>query len=308
MRVPANILRTGLRTLRPLFTSERVSLPVKRRVVELIAGATRVPAGVRAESAILGGVPVERTTRSNACADGAILFLHGGGYASGSARSYRGLAGALAAAAGLPVVVADYRLAPEHPFPAALDDALSVYHALRQQVTTIAVAGDSAGGGLTLALAQRIRDGSVPAPAVLGLICPWLDLAVDQAAARPPAKDPLIVPSLTAEWCSFYVGERDASDPGISPVYGDLASLPPIIMHSAGDDPLAIDADRLERAMAAQPSSVLIHRRYTDRWHDFHLQVGALADADDAVALFGGQLAEVIASSQENRGAKRRIP
>ncbi|UUO01164.1 alpha/beta hydrolase [Mycolicibacterium novocastrense] len=298
MRVPANVLRAGLRTLRPLFTSERVSLTVKRRVVELIAGATRVPAGVGVESAVLDGVPVERITPANARADGAVLFLHGGGYASGSARCYRGLAGALAAVTGIQVVVADYRLAPEHPFPAALDDALSVYAALRRQVTTIAVAGDSAGGGLTLALAQRIRDESVPMPAALGLICPWLDLAVDQAAARPPAKDPLIIPSLTAEWCEFYVGENDASDPGISPVHGDLASLPPMVMHSVADDPLAVDADKLERAVAAQASGVLIHRRYTHRWHDFHLQVGFLVDADDAVALFGAQLAEVIARSQ----------
>ena len=294
MRVPPIVLWTGLRAVRSLFTTDRLSLNSKRRIVEAIAGASKVPPGVLVESTTLAGVPVQRVTPPNARPGCAILFLHGGGYASGSAPGYRGLAGALAVAAGLQVVVADYRLAPEHPFPAALDDALDVYRALLEQTATIAVAGDSAGGGLTLALAQRIRDNSLSAPAVLGLICPWLDLALDQAAARPAGKDPLIIPSLTTEWCTFYAGKHDAHEPGISPIYGNLTSLPPIVMHSAGDDPLAADADKLEREMATQPSSLLIHRRYTNRWHDFHLQVGFLADADHAVELFGGQLTELV--------------
>lgn len=296
MRVPPTILRAGLRALRPLFTTDRLSLTTKRRVVEVIAGASKVPAGVTIKSTELAGVPVERVSPPNSRPDSAILFLHGGGYASGSARGYRGLAGALAAAAGMQVVVVDYRLAPEHPFPAALDDAVDAYRGLLAHATTIAVAGDSAGGGLTLALAQRIRDTSMPAPAALGLICPWLDLALDQAASRSAGKDPLIIPALTAEWCTFYAGKHDARDPGISPIHGNLASLPPIVMHSAGDDPLAADADELESEIAAQSSGPLIHRRYTDRWHDFHLQVGFLADADHAVGLFGNQLAELVAA------------
>lgn len=302
MKIPPAILRVGLRSVRAVFTSSRMSMAAKRRVVEGIAGASKVPAGVASERDSLAGVPVERLTPRNARPDAAILFLHGGGYASGSARGYRGLGGALAAAAGLQIVVADYRLAPEHPFPAALDDALDVYRALLDQFETIAVAGDSAGGGLTLALAQRIRDMSLPAPTALGLICPWLDLAIDQAASRPPANDPLIIPAITAEWCTFYAGNHDAREPGISPIYGNLTALPPILMHSAGDDPLAVDADKLERELAHQSSDgLLIHRRFTKRWHDFHLQVGFLADADDAVASFGAQLAGLIAQPQTGK-------
>lgn len=296
MRVPPTILRAGLRALRPLFTTDRLPLTTKRRFVDMIAGASKVPAGVVVECTALAGLPVERVTPPNTRPDSTILFLHGGGYASGSARGYRGLAGAVAAAAGMEVVVADYRLAPEHPFPAALDDALDVYRALLTQATTIAVAGDSAGGGLALALAQRIRDTSLPAPAALGLICPWLDLALDQAGARSAGKDPLIIPSLTTEWCTFYAGNRDAREPGISPIRGDFASLPPIIMHSAGDDPLAADANALERQMTARSSGPLIHRRYAHRWHDFHLQVGFFAEADHAVGLFGRQLTELISA------------
>lgn len=294
MKIRPEVVRFGLRALRPIFTSPRLSMASKRRVIDAIAGAARLPAGVTVQTDSLAGVPIERVSPRNAQPDRAILFLHGGGYASGSARGYRGFAGSLAAAAGMQVVVAEYRLAPEHPFPAALDDAIDVYQSLQQRVATIAVAGDSAGGGLTLALAQRLRDESLPPPAALGLICPWLNLALDQAAARPAGRDPLIIPSLTAEWCTFYAGTHDASDPRISPIHGDLTSLPPVVIHSAGDDPLAIDAETLEREIASRAADIhIIHRRFPQRWHDFHLQVGFLADADDAVSAFGAQLASL---------------
>jgi acetyl esterase/lipase len=267
----------------------------KRRGVELIAGASRISGGVTVEADLIAGVPVEHVIPPMARPDAALLFFHGGGYASGSARGYRAFAAALAAAAGIRVVTVDYRLAPEHPFPAAYDDAFEVYRALVEQVATIAVVGDSAGGGLSLALTQRIRGTSLPAPVALGLICPWLDLEADKAGTRAAGKDPLIIPSLVTEWCSFYAGTTDAREPGISPIYGDLTSLPPIVMHSAEDDPLAVDADRLEREVARQSTGgIIIHRRFTKRWHDFHLQVGFLADADAAIEMFGAQLADLI--------------
>ena len=293
MRLPPSLLRAGLRAVRPLFTNDVLSMAIKRRLVELIAGASKVPPGVEVEAADLAGIPVARATPVDGRRDAAILFLHGGGYASGSARGYAGLTGALAAAAGIPTVTVDYRLAPEHPYPAALEDALQAYYALREQVSTLVVAGDSAGGGLTLALAQRIRDSALPMPVAIGLICPWLDLAIDQAGRRVAGSDPLIIPTLMTQWCAFYAGSHDARDPGISPIYGGVASLPPIVMHSAADDPLAQDADELERSVTASGGR-LIHRRYPNRWHDFHLQVGFLADADEAVAHFGKQIAELI--------------
>jgi acetyl esterase/lipase len=283
--------------MRPLMTTGRLSLARKRRIVDLIAGASRLPAGVGAAGSVLGGVPIQRITLADSRSGCVMLFLHGGGYASGSARGYRGFAGAIAVAAGMDVVVADYRLAPEHPYPAALEDALAVYRALVEGGAKVVLAGDSAGGGLALALAQRVRDAGMPAPVALGLICPWLDLAMDRSGSRPPAKDPLLVPPLIAEWSEFYSGNSDARDPGISPIYGDLHGLPPIVLHSAGDDPLAIDADALERAcLGAVDGGPLNHRRFNGLWHDFHLQVGFLADADRAVNLFGGQLNDLVAS------------
>lgn len=273
-----------------------------------IESGSKIPAGAVVESGNLGGVPIETVTPSNARRDRVLLFLHGGGYASGSAAGYRAFGGTLAAAAGMRAVIADYRLAPEHPYPAAYDDAFAVYGALLEQaaageISQIVVADDSAGGGLTLALAQRVRDAGLPAPVALGLICPWLDLALDSAARRVKRQDPIIIPELVSEWTTFYVGNSDPTLPSISPIYGDLHSLPPIAMHSADLDPLSADADKLEGEFGRTPTTgLLTHRKYMNRWHDFHLQIGFIADADRAVAELGAQLRD---PGRQRRDARR---
>jgi monoterpene epsilon-lactone hydrolase len=150
--------------------------------------------------------------------------------------------------------------------------------------------GDSAGGGLTLALAMALRDRRIATPAALGLICPWADLALDINGIRPALRDPLILPSMTAEWAPRYAGTLDPRRPGISPVYGDMSGLPPIVMHTAGDDPISFDADKIEAAVAATGAGILEHRRFANLWHDFHLQVSVLPEARDAVADLGARL------------------
>lgn len=226
---------------------------------------------------------------------GALLYLHGGGYVVGSARTHRSPAARLAHAVGVRVLALDYRRAPEHPHPAALDDALEAYRALLGdgiEPARIAVAGDSAGGGLTLALAARLRDSGLPAPAVLGLICPWLEVTVDLAGERPPAPhEPLLSPGLLKTWAQAYVGDRDASEPAISPLLGSLDDLPPIVVHSAGEDLLLPDAERLERVLGAGAARVPVeHRRHPGLWHDFHLFAGLFAPADRALAALGASL------------------
>lgn len=102
-------------------------------------------------------------------------------------------------------------------------------------------------------------------------------------------RDPLILPSMTAEWAPRYAGQHDPRSPGISPVYGDMTGLPPIVMHTAGDDPISVDAEKIEAAVAAA-AGVLHHRRFDDLWHDFHLQVSLLAEAREAVTDLGAAL------------------
>lgn len=285
MHVPPPLLRAGLRAARPVILSPRISLATTRRLVNALT-RVRAPRGTRCERTQIGAVACEQATPPAATDDRILLYLHGGGYALGSARAYRGFAAQLAGRIGAVVIVPDYPLAPEHPFPAALDDVLTVYRGLLQSgydPGRIILAGDSAGGGLALALAMSLREQGLPQPAVIGLICPWLDLAADAARTRVAARDPLIVPSIVTEWVDPYLGGRAATDPLISPVLGDLSGLPPIVVHSAGDDPLAVDVDALVAAVGAHAGGRIEHTRYPRRWHVFHLQIGLLADAAVAV-------------------------
>jgi acetyl esterase/lipase len=155
---------------------------------------------------------------------------------------------------------------------------------------TTVIVGDSAGGGLALALAMVLRDRGIALPAALGLICPWADLAIDIDTMRPILRDPLILPSMCAEWAPRYTGPSDPRWPGISPVYGDVTGLPPIVMQTAGDDPISVDAEKIEAACAASKTTRLDHRRFDSMWHDFHLQVSLLPEARDAIADLGTKL------------------
>ncbi len=292
MRAHPRVVRAALGASRPLFASHRISLRGKRRLYEVFTAVTRPAKDTRWERVTIAGVPVERTVGVGSAGNGGtLIYLHGGAYALGSAKGYRALAGRLAAAAGMTAVVPEYSRAPEARYPVALEEAVAVYSALLAagvDPKTIVVAGDSAGGALTLALAMALRDRGVAAPAAIGLICPWADLAIDVDGTRPAGRDPLILPSMCTAWAPRYAGEHDPRLPGVSPVYGDMAGLPPIVLQSAGDDPLSVDADAIEKAVAA--TGVIDHRRFADLWHVFHLQAGVLRAADDAISELGAKL------------------
>ncbi len=222
-----------------------------------------------------------------------MLYLHGGGYATGSARAYRGFVARIAAAAGLRAVVPDYRLAPEHPYPAALEDAAAVCTGMLELCIVpdrLAIVGDSAGGGLALALALARRDEGTPLPAVVGLVCPWLDLGAAASTRRRPApKEPILSEGLLSRFAAAYAGRHDPLDPLISPLYADLHGLPPLLIHTAADD--LITADASEIGVRAKIAGVeVVQRSYPDLWHDFHLQTGIVAGAAAAVREFGAEL------------------
>lgn len=293
MKINKRVIRTGLRASRPLFASHRVSVKGKRAMVELLTGAARPPKGTRFDRITIAGVPVERVQPPTGEANGTLIYLHGGGYALGSAKGYRGLVAHLASAAGMTAIIPDYSRAPEARYPVALEEMVAVYTRLLEEgldPETTVIAGDSAGGGLTLALAMALRDRGITAPAALGLICPWANLAIDVDRLRPKLRDPLILPSMTAEWAPEYAGGADPMSPGISPVYGDMNGLPPIVMQTAGDDPIRCDALDIARAVAAAGAPAVDHRVFENLWHVFHLQVSVLAEAREAVADLGAKL------------------
>lgn len=328
MRIPKPILRAGLAGMRRIFESDHVPLAVQRRTVDLISGASPMPDGTTHRATVIAGVPCEIVTPPGARPGSVMLYSHGGGYALGSARGYRSLAANLAQASGTTAVVPDYRLAPEHPGPAALDDIIGVYRALTEgeharvgddsharhgggaqarlanglpRAEEVIIAGDSAGGGLTLALAQTIRDNDLDRPMAVVLICPWLDLSLDAAGARPAGRDPLITAELATKWCVPYIGQLASDDPRVSPLHGGLEDLPPIVMHSAGDDPLRHDALALGAAHRDiyPDSGQLTHRLFPRLWHDFHLQAGFVPEADNAIADLGSRLHALRAQIQE---------
>ncbi|MET8423914.1 alpha/beta hydrolase [Nocardia sp. NPDC004860] len=258
------------------------------------AGTTfaRAPRGIAVETSRLGGIPVETLTPRSAPADAAVLYLHGSGYVIGMPRMVRTLTGALAAAMGTTVHALDYRLAPEHPYPAAIDDTVAAYRALLAAgipAERIAVVGDSAGGGLALDLALRLREKHWPQPAILGLICPVLDLTANSSAFQcDPSREPLLNPPLMTQFMDAYLpGVPEDERRARSPLYRDITGLPPIIMHSAGDDLLAGDARRFA-AIAAKSAAPLRHREYRNLWHVFHampMRVAREAVTDLASAL-----------------------
>jgi monoterpene epsilon-lactone hydrolase len=293
MNINRRVIRAGLRASRPLFASHRISAKGKRAMVELLTGAARPPKGTRFDRITIAGVPVERVEPAMGGTNGTLIYLHGGGYALGSAKGYRGLVAHLANAAGMTAVIPDYSRAPEARYPVALEEMVAVYTRLLEDgldPKSTVIAGDSAGGGLTLALAMALRDRGIAAPAALGLICPWANLAIDIDRLRPKLRDPLILPSMTAEWAPEYAADADPMSPGISPVYGDMTGLPPIVMQTAGDDPIRCDALDIARAVAAVGAPAVDHRVFENLWHVFHLQVSVLAEAREAVGDLGAKL------------------
>ncbi|HEX6116457.1 MAG TPA: alpha/beta hydrolase [Solirubrobacterales bacterium] len=262
---------------------------LKRRWTEVVATANLVPGGLRRASGRIDGVRAERLEPEAGATGGVLLYLHGGGYVQGSPRVQRVIAGRLALAGGATSFAPDYRLAPEHGFPAAFDDCLAVYLALaeRHGAGNVAIAGDSAGGGLSLAVALAARDLG-RSPAGLFLICPWVDLAADRS--RGPSTDPILSRKLLVDGADAYVGAGDRTDPRCSPLHGDLAGLPPILVHTAAEDPLLPDAEALAGRAAAAGAEIELVR--FPLWHDFHVHAGILDVADAAIEQAGAFIRE----------------
>jgi phosphinothricin tripeptide acetyl hydrolase len=204
-----------------------------------------------------------------------ILYLHGGGYGIGSPRSHRHLAAAIGVAARADVLLPDYRLAPEHPFPAAVDDALAAYRTLLSETPAgrIAVAGDSAGGGLTVTTLLAARAAGLALPAAAVCLSPWVDLdfTPESPVAHAAATDPLVKYDEIAGYARAYLGATPATDPLASPVFGDLRGLPPLLIHAGASEALVSDATRL--ADAARQAGVDVTLELTDGtphvWHWF---------------------------------------
>ncbi|MCW4355918.1 alpha/beta hydrolase [Hoyosella sp. YIM 151337] len=268
----------------------------QRRVLELAARVARTPRGVQVRRISLRGCAAEWITTPGADPHSAVLYLHGGGYTVGSPATHRALAAHLSAASGMPVFVAAYRLAPEHPFPAALDDAVTAYEALLERglaAERITVAGDSAGGGLALSLCLAMRDRGMPAPAGLALLSPWLDLTLTDV--YDDDRDLM----LRASWLRACAERYCAGDPGaaaagaavLAPLSADLTGLPPMLVHAASDEILRPSIERFVARVRSAGGRVR-YRKLSGMWHVCHLHAGLLPESGSAVHEVGHFLRE----------------
>lgn len=293
----ARVLRHATRLLlRPVLSG---ALPPQRQRTRLksITHLMQflVPRGTLVSQQPLGGVPTEWVENLHSGVQGYLLYLHGGAYSIGTPQSHRNLTAHLARRCALRVAVPDYRLAPEHAFPAAVDDALAAYRALLEMGVAsqdILIAGDSAGGGLTLACALAIRDARLPQPA--GLIClsPWTDLTNSGDSMKSNAGSEVML-SLSGinGYTNDYLQGADPRAPLASPLFADLTGLPPTLVQVTDAEILYNDATRF--VAAAKRAGVAAELQVApDLWHVWQLYAGQMPEADDALRLIAAFVAK----------------
>ena len=249
-----------------------------RTAYETFLAQTPVPESVVVRAVNAGGVSSLALEPAESRETG-VLYLHGGGYAVGSAYGYRPLAGALVAAAGVGALVADYRLAPEHPFPAALEDAISAYRWLVEQrgADQIVLAGDSVGGGLVCSLLLALRGQNLPQPAGAVLLCPAIDLSGEMMVDADPQHAETMRRTIAA-----YLNGHPIADPIVSPLLGDLSGLPPLLVQAATGDLVLPESRRLVELATEHGVDARLELYPVDT-HVFHVFWSFLPEAADAL-------------------------
>jgi monoterpene epsilon-lactone hydrolase len=269
---------------------EMSSVAELRANFEAMAGAFPLPDAVTCDPVRIGDLRAEWHRPAGAGDDAAILYLHGGGYVVGSLATHRTLVAAIAAAAAIPALAIDYRLAPEWPFPAALEDATAAYRWLLAQGIAperVVVAGDSAGGGLTLATLVALRDAKTPLPAAAVCLSPWVDLeGVGESMTVRAARDPIISRDLVVWLARKYLGALDSRTPLAAPLYAELGGLPPLLIQVGEAETLYDDAVRIaERATKA--GVVVTLDPWPDMIHVWQLFAPMAPEGRDAIAAIG---------------------
>ncbi len=283
-------VRALLAARQPEPGSPGPSFADRRTAMDAIGEQGALPTGCFHEPMTLGGVRCERVVPQGAIAGRTLLYLHGGAYTAGSPRSHRPLVARLAEAAHAIAIAADYRLGPEHRFPAAVEDAVAVYRALLEGGTEpgrLVVAGDSAGGGLALSLALALKAAGLPQPAGFFVISPWADLTQSGASyAAKAATDPMISKAGLDDNALAYLGGLDAHDPLASPVFGDFEGVAPVLIQTGSEEALLSDSITMADVLAHARVDVRLEV-WPEMIHVFHAWGGGLQAARRAIRLAG---------------------
>ena len=262
----------------------------QRAAFEGIGKLTILPFKTKIQPVTVGGVSAKWISVANVAEDCVVLYLHGGAYNIGSSNIYRDIAARISKASGAKVLLIDYRLAPEHPFPAAIEDATIAYRWLLENgfsPQNIAISGDSSGGGLTIATLVSLRDSGEALPAAAVVLSPWTDL---EGTGESITKHVQADPFLTPEWLQFmakhYIGNNSPRTALISPIYADLHDLPPILIQVGTDEILLSDSRRLaERVREAGIDTTL--DVWENMWHVWHFFAGQLPEGKCAMDKIG---------------------
>lgn len=266
------------------------TLDEMRRAWDGLFASVKPTVGAKAEKVMIGPAKAEFITAPNADPDRAVLYLHGGGYVLGSINSHRDMCERLSRAAKARVLALDYRLAPENPFPAAVEDASSAYRWLIKQgfkPKKIAIAGDSAGGGLTFATLLALKRDGDPMPACATPISPWVDLeGTGETMTTNSEIDPMVQKPMIQQMGQTYVQSGNLRDPLAAPLYGDLAGLPPLLIHVGSRETLLDDARRM--ADNARKAGVDVTLEVKEgQIHVWHIFASRLDEGEEAIQKLG---------------------
>jgi acetyl esterase/lipase len=303
----------GIDAIRELFEASplpRIAggdvLPLRRRL-DALGARLAPPAGVVIEDVTMGPVAGLRALPPGGAKGRSILFLHGGCYVAGSPRASAGLAGRLALDTDAEVIVPAYRLAPEHPYPAAIEDATAAWGWMlttRREAARAAFCGEGSGGGLALGTALAARRVGLPVPRACVLFSPWSDLGQSAQTFRAKADDdPVLSRSLLDACAAAYLGARAARETGLaSPLHADLAGLPETLIHVGSEEVLLGDADTLLKALRSHGVTAVLEiwANMLHGWHQFH---GQLDEGAEAVRDVGKWLARRLDEAQAPKAA-----
>jgi acetyl esterase/lipase len=288
--MPSEQLQTLVEMLRSRPAPSELSIEEQRARLEEMASLFPVPPDVRREPVDAGGVSAEWITAPGAATDRVVLYLHGGGYVIGSVNTHREVISRLSRAAGAKALAIDYRLAPEHPHPAAVEDSTAAYRWLLRggvDPARLVIAGESAGGGLTVATLVALRDAGDPLPAAGVCLSPWVDLeCIGESMTTKAEVDPLVEREGVLEMAKAYLGETQPRTPLAAPLYADLRGLPPLLIQVGTAEVLLDDSTRLaERARSAGVE--VVFEPWDDMIHMWHMFAAMLPEGQQAIERIG---------------------
>jgi acetyl esterase/lipase len=261
--------------------------------MEAMTALSPLPEGWSGEETSAGGVPAEWVKGAETDPARVVLYLHGGGYVLGSINTHRALAARIAQASGTRSLVIDYRLAPEHPFPAAVDDATAAYDWLLGQGVApecVAIGGDSAGGGLTFATLVALKERGRPLPGAAFALSPWIDLeGLGESMTTKAEADPMVQKDGLSQMSLLYAGQDELRNPLAAPLYADLSGLPPMLVQVGTAETLLDDSIRIVDRMREAGGEVELET-YEDLIHVFQAFAPAVPESLDAIERIGAFL------------------